>query len=438
MRKFAYIPVESKVRELDSKLLVSLEAVARGYVVVLGSKRILSALDRLPCGVLIYKDASAAMEDRFRIAKDAGHKVVVHDEEGLVQQSWQDYLNRRIRFNSINYVDLFLCWGKEQFDAVSNFLCGDKKSTAISRVGHPRVDLLRDGIRSYNFEGARSPKKLILINTKLAEANHRLGPDGWLNILRSHQMIRNESELELRYQQIAYKKKLLEHYERLIGAVSLSFPDAEIVIRPHPSEDEETWKRLTAESNNVIVTNAMPIGYWLHRSDVVIHTGCTTAIEAFLMGKPVISYKPISDERFEIRLPDSISMSARSDAECSGLIEAALSDQFGCAELKDKGLAILQNNIDSIDGEYSFTKIVDQLDALEVPLHRFGIADELRLRSIFGKDYLRSVFLGGPYADNKCFGYAEIVKTLQRLRDVLGYSVNVSVSKLGDNLYMLK
>ena len=144
----------------------------------------------------------------------------------------------------------------------------------------------------------------------------------------------------------------------------------------------------------------MPIGYWLHRSDVVIHTGCTTAIEAFLMGKPVISYKPISDERFEIRLPDSISMSARSDAECSGLIEAALSDQLGCAELKDKGLAILQNNIDSIDGEYSYTKIVDQLDALEVPLHRFSIADELRLRSIFGKDYHRSVFLGGPYADN--------------------------------------
>lgn len=438
MKKFLYIPVETKVRELDAKILLSMEAVKRGYVVLLGSKVMTSKLKVLPKGIFMYKDASSPMKDRFIAAKSVGHKIVVHDEEGFVWGNWEQYLNFRIKFETIRYVDTFLCWGWQQCQATIAVADMYAPQTKFSVVGHPRLDLLRKPLRNYNAPNVQNIRR-ILINTKLAECNHGQGPTAFIDIMMSHNIFKTDEDISKAKEQVAYKKTLMYHYIELIKTLSKKFPDTEILVRPHPSENIESWVDISQGMKNVVVTNEKPIGYWVHRSDVIIHTGCTTAIEAFLMDKPVITYKPLTDERFENELPDSISLISRSDSECVGLVNDIFDNKLKFDAYKKNGLSILRKNLDSIDGDFSFIKIMDEIDNLQPQTHLFSRVMKYKLRLLFIKSYMRSFFYNNPPTGSKIkkFSKSEVVDTLVKLNNALGRKDEVDVSKIGYNLYML-
>ena len=61
-----FLPIESPIRELEAKLLVALEAVSKRYDVVIGSEAMLTHLQGMPSGTLLYKDASQPMLEKFR------------------------------------------------------------------------------------------------------------------------------------------------------------------------------------------------------------------------------------------------------------------------------------------------------------------------------------------------------------------------------------
>ena len=105
-KKFLFLPIESKVRELDSKTLVAIEAIKNNYIVILGSKSMIRYMRFLPKGFFFYMNSTSVMYNRFKQLNLFGHKIIVHDEEGLAPSDWDDYLRRRIRFQSIKYVDL--------------------------------------------------------------------------------------------------------------------------------------------------------------------------------------------------------------------------------------------------------------------------------------------------------------------------------------------
>ena len=60
---------------------------------------------------------------------------------------------------------------------------------------------------------------------------------------------------------------------------------------------------------------------WIENSKVLIHTGCSTAIQAAIADKPVINYVPIESGAFEMSLPNSIGYKARTIDELCSLIE---------------------------------------------------------------------------------------------------------------------
>ncbi len=442
MKKFLYLPIESKVRELDAKILIALEAVKNDYIVILGSKSMIRYMKFLPKGIFIYKDSSSVMEKRFRKIQSYGHKVVVHDEEGFVQSSWDDYLRRRIQFNTINYVDLFFCWGNEQAIVINKYKKQVGISFKVKITGHPRIDLLRSRIRDYNTQIGSKTQKTILINTKLAEVNHRNGKSGWLDILKSHNMIKNDEELNLRLEQIKYKNKLMSSYITLIQNLSKKNIDFRIILRPHPAENIDKWKELTNNLENVIVTNEKPIGYWIHQSDVVIHTGCTTALEAFIMDKPVITFKPIDDKRFEVPLPDSISLKATNEEQCIELISKLMNNDYGYDTYKKNGNEILCKNIESLEGQFSYEKIVKELDKLEIQPVNFSFILQIKIKSLlfliekiklYAKKYLRPT----PLNENQLFHKNDIELSVQSLQKVIDMQDDTIIDKLSDNLYML-
>ena len=454
MRKYLYLPIESKVRELDAKLLLAIEAAYRGYVVVIGSKKIMTYLEKLPAGAFFYKDTSTPMASVFRKIKNSGHKIIVHDEEGFVQQSWQRYRDMRVPLESIKFVDLFLCWGSQQYDVVSAYASKHGSMTQVEKVGHPRTDLLRHPLRDYNNVKKYDAKPTILINTKLAEWNHWKGRDGWLDILNSHNMIRNDNELQRRLDQREFKKKLFAQYEKLVRFLSASNPNSRIILRPHPSESVDNWKLIAENLPNVTVTNQKAIGFWIHNADVVIHTSCTTAIEAFLMDKATISYKPISDPRFEEKLPDEISFTATAVEDCLDLVQAVISKRIDFVTYKARGLSVLSSNLHALNGKFSYELIMTQLDKMKLPSHKFNVVSAVRLRIFFFLKEFFSVFkrfilyilrclklsssIEKSVLENQTFRSKEIKKTVDDLGDYLPHAKKIVVSQVGKNMFMLR
>ena len=70
----------------------------------------------------------------------------------------------------------------------------------------------------------------------------------------------------------------------------------DIVLRPHPEENIETWKIYLQNISNVHVIQNGPINSWVNHAFAVMHNGCTTALEATVSEKPVVTYIPFKQK----------------------------------------------------------------------------------------------------------------------------------------------
>ena len=68
------------------------------------------------------------------------------------------------------------------------------------------------------------------------------------------------------------------------------------MLRPHPTENIKAWEIFLENVPNVHVIRQDSITAWVKNSFAVMHNGCTTAIEATISGKPVITYSPFKME----------------------------------------------------------------------------------------------------------------------------------------------
>jgi surface carbohydrate biosynthesis protein len=435
--KFLYLPIEVKPRELDAKLLIAAEACRKGYSVIIGTKALNSLLQQGPKGIYFYKDVSAPLVERFKHVNSLGHKIAIHDEEGLVQQSDDDYLKRRVMFDTIKHVHIFFCWGTHQALLIEKVKQDFMSDVVIKVTGHPRFDLLRAPLRNYNAPLKSTSGRTILINTKLAECNHQRGENGWLDLLKSHNMLHSEGCLPLRLAQIEYKKNLFNHYKELIEKLSVRYPDDEIIIRPHPSENITTWQEFASTFKNVNVTKQYNIGYWLNRSDLVIHTGCTTAIEAYAAGLPVITFKPVSDERFEITLPNEVSMLARSTEQCVQLTGQLLNDATEYRSHNREYTQVLKPHIENIGGEFSYKMIVEALDQLEVQPQKLSMVSRMKwlLRDLLSS--FKQRLAGNAAVSQRDISAREIQDSLNKLCAAAQIS-QPCISKLKRNIYLLE
>jgi hypothetical protein len=83
----------------------------------------------------------------------------------------------------------------------------------------------------------------------------------------------------------------------LIKEIALRHPDHTVVFRPHPSESLDFYRLAFKYFKNVAVTNEGSVLNWIRSADLVIHSNCTTGIEAVLAGRPVLNLLPAASGR---------------------------------------------------------------------------------------------------------------------------------------------
>jgi surface carbohydrate biosynthesis protein len=302
------LPVEQQVREFDAKLLMGCVSADRGVPAYVGfQNRIRNRITSLPRGIYVAKGYSATKATMMEIMRRLGHRIYGWDEEGLVHLPGPVYHEMRMGKGSMDRLDGIFSWGSEYRKLVETSPIYDKM-TPIFDTGNPRTDLLRPELRSFYdpvVERIRAKYgRYILINSSFGLANMVMG-EKMIETKRS--ATRSPATAEFWAKSVAYRTELFRAFFEMVGKLAAHFPETTVLLRPHPSENFNTWNELAAKHPNLHIELDGNVVPWLIGADIAVHNGCMTAIEGVLLGKTVFAYQPLTNDEYDRHLPNSIS-----------------------------------------------------------------------------------------------------------------------------------
>jgi surface carbohydrate biosynthesis protein len=385
------MPVENQVRELDSKVLLACVAARHGFSSLIGFRReIHFHISSFPPGIYLSKSMTAASDLVFQIMRHLGHRILAWDEEALVHLPPEIYYSRRLSPVSMALVSHMFAWGRDnaelwrQYSQLPN-------GVEIDITGNPRNDLLRPEIRPYYNKTVEELRNkhgdFILINTNF---NHVNAFYPGLNLFipndkpgeeprpgRAARGMTREYAKGLR----DHKQAIFDKFQQLIPAVVKAFPKYNIIVRPHPTENQEVYRQIAARCERVSVTNEGNVVPWLMATQAVIHNGCTTGVEAYAMGVPAISFRAVVNEHYDYgfyRLPNLLSHQCFDFDELRLTLEKILAGKLGPAAGNDRK-TLADEYLVALDGPLACeriahicNKMVDGKDKISrPPLHRW-------------------------------------------------------------------
>ena len=302
------IPVEQQVREFDAKLLLACVAAERGIPSYIGfQNRIRNRITTFPPGIFIAKGFGATKATMLDIMRKLGHRIFAWDEEGLVHLPNPVYHEMRMGKGSLQHLSGIFSWGPEFRKLIEESPL--YRGTPIHDTGNPRVDLLRPELRSYYDpkveELHQRYGRFILINSAFGHANMFAGNK---MVARKRAAQRSPATAQFWAKSVKYRTELFHLFKDMVSELATRFADTTIVLRPHPSENFETWDRVAANHENLHIVYEGNIVPWLLAAEIAIHNGCMTAVEGVLLGKTVFAYQPLTSDEFDRHLPNRVSI----------------------------------------------------------------------------------------------------------------------------------
>ena len=306
-----YLHVEISSRELDSKLLLATLAASRGHdVIVSDLAGILKGINKglLAAGIFHTKSLTPSKDkiNRHKKMIDKGFKVTSIDEEGnLNEEGYHSFAKQRYSDQTIDQSSAVFGWGSEDVDTLKEVY--SKYKNKIFKTGSPRADLWQNKFIDYwNTPSSLPNKPYLLVASNLGYAN---------NVKTFKELIKFENEigrfdrdpnlLKKRINETGEDYVKIYEYIQAIKFLSENNKGYEIILRPHPSEDIETWEIFLKDTPHVRVIRDGPINAWVHNSFAVMHNSCTTALEATVSKKPVITYIPF-EQKYASQLANKI------------------------------------------------------------------------------------------------------------------------------------
>jgi len=169
------LPVESQVRELDAKLLLSCCAAERGYPVVIGSRAYVHfAIAGLRRGIYCAKSMRSMSDLMFRIIRGLGHDIIAWEEEALVHPPAEVFYSLRLSPATVRQVSHLFAWGEENRELLQNYP-HMPPNLPMHLTGNPRGDMLRPELRSFFNPAVQEIRDefgdFLLINTNFTDVN---------------------------------------------------------------------------------------------------------------------------------------------------------------------------------------------------------------------------------------------------------------------------
>ncbi len=302
-----------------------------------------------------------------------GHQIVTWDEEALVHLPAETYFSRRLSPVAIRYVSHLFAWGENNAELWRQYPHLPRKMP-IHVTGNPRCDMLRPEMRPFyepEVEKIRNTYgDFVLVNTNFNHVN------AFFPAQNLFKPVKNEGQ-EAAFGKAAvgmsrqyarglhdHKQTILDTFKKIIPVLDEAFPELKIVVRPHPTENQQIYKDIAQRCERVFVTNEGNVVPWLMATRAVIHNGCTTGVEAYMMGVPAISYRAKVNEEYDLgfyRLPNLISHQCFNAGELKETLNRISKDQLGAADGDDRR-ALVNQYLAAQDGPLACERIVDVIE----------------------------------------------------------------------------
>ena len=300
MTKLLFFPIEIKSRELMPRLLMSLFALKKNYYCFVGSKQgIFRATRHFSPGNYFYKSMNHTDLAHIKKIKNLKNNYYVLDEEGGFQYSSSKEINKFITYRSslknVKHIDKFFTWGKFDYNEWKKRYSNYKNKFILS--GSPRIDFWKHSIikKIYKKELAEIENKFdknkILIISSFVTSEKEI-KKAMRNSEHWHKLRNDKARLK-KYKQRRSDLALLKKFLKLINFLSAKNPNYNFIIRPHPSENINDWKKFVKKmGKNVFVTKEFDVTPWIYSSKYVIHNSSAVGLQTAGMKKNLITYRP--------------------------------------------------------------------------------------------------------------------------------------------------
>jgi surface carbohydrate biosynthesis protein len=388
--KIIFFPLEIFNRDFHCKCLLAYKLAKVGYHVYIGRKaeihnKIKYFKNCIYFGVVTVENYC----DFYKDLKRLNHFVVILDEEGLVTFQNKMYLDFKVSRNTIKYIDLLLTWGEENKKILQDSKLSKQLRGKIFVTGNPRIDLLKKKYNNIFLKEISHIKKkygrFVLYNSSFSFLDHfTKGIDYSLELKKQKVIKTNNDEKKF----FIYRNILKSSKEIFIDSLELlatTYPNLNFVIRPHPSENHETYKNLSKLHRNVFLDYSYSIQPWLISCEALINSYCTTACEASVIGKKNFTIISKYDDRVHKYLPFIFNEASFSAAA----LKRNFDFFFQNKKINKNNYSFFVKNFDQ--NEDSFKNILNILDKIPCKLQSEEINKKFQIKNKLLK-MLKNIF----------------------------------------------
>jgi surface carbohydrate biosynthesis protein len=221
---------------------------------------------------------------------------------------------------------LVCCWN----DSFRRFAIANRWFNAQQLVttGPARADFYSDPWRKVMLANStyvdRVVKPMVMLNASFPLANPRFqSPENEARQLATNYAMTSDQVQKLVCGQI----ESMNSFVQLVARLSESMPGVNFIYRPHPFENEDYYRETLPKRDNILLNREGTVDGWLARSKAVVHCGCSTAIDAALLGIP--AFHPLwATENNMPPLVSRVSIPCRTEIELIGRLHRAIENMF--------------------------------------------------------------------------------------------------------------
>ena len=397
MSKILYLPIEIKKRELLPKLFLGLNALKKGFDVVIGDKIAIShAIKFFGPGIYFYKSMNFNDTAHIKRIKNKNNIYVVHDEEsGATHASksiLKQFLNIRSSDENVQLIDRFYTWGR--FDHSQWIKRYKKQKSKFVLTGSPRIDLCNKKIynkflRNEIYDNKKKFNKFILFISSGISSDREL-----INIFKQDKFFfkyRYLKEKKDRKKQMQNLRLYFKSSVEMIQNLSNKFKDINFVVRPHPNENINDWKKIFKKfrDNIFLDTSDSDITSMIIASECVIHNSSFAGIQSILLKKPLIVFNPKKISIPKRSFPNKLGRIAKSENEVLKLLYKILNSKKNV--IKKNKIDLLKTRLFMDKSCSASSKIIDDLSKFEINSKKTNLVKlQLYSKYLFFKKFIKN------------------------------------------------
>lgn len=444
MNNGLFLPLEVVKREYLGRLCLAVEMAARGTPVFIGHKKwiIRLALQARDPGIFFYKDA--AKDEWFVPAlEEKGFGLVAQDEEaGIIYADFDEFYKRRRSLDNIPNLDLFFSWGSDDYSYLRDRFCGQASCNIRNTGAIKTIFWGPQGRRYFEAEIDRIKQRYgryVIFITNFAVSNSYLPGEDLLQL-----GVKNDANVEESYGQRNEKESRLMRFVVLAAEQIAGQTDLTVVVRPHPTESVDNWRRATVNLKNVFVEPEGDLSPWILGSEGVLHNSCTSGIQAAASGVPVVAFgEKNSDLAGTCPIPNDVSIPA---IGIGPLLETVGNLDACWREVESTRQEVLEKKLSGVGTLSPLTDTADALLQLSGTPNPTGNRDLGRdsimydLKEVYRTSRLRSRSRRRILDQNKrpTIKKRDIRRDVANIGKLLGYGQDFEVGRVGRNSYRIR